>query len=85
MSYPGISCKPLNYFANASQECHDVVTPSTMGPVPEETTRVAHDAFPGGHLYLRMHDELGPICTDTALRHCLRHAGDPQKRLGAWP
>jgi hypothetical protein len=56
-----------------------------MGPVPEETTWVASAALPGSNLYLRMHDELGPIFTDTALRHCLRHAGDLRKRLGAWP
>ena len=37
-----------------------------MGPVPEETTRVANAAFPDGNLYLRMHDELGPIFTETA-------------------
>jgi hypothetical protein len=46
---------------------------------------VASAALPGSNLYLRMHDELGPIFTDTALRHCLRHAGDLRKRLGAWP
>src|SRR5438093_373852 len=29
--------------------------------IPEETARVAHAAFPNGHIYIRMRDELGPI------------------------
>jgi len=37
-----------------------------MGPVPEETTRVANAALPDGNLYQRMHDELGQLFTDTA-------------------
>ena len=33
--------------------------PEPIGPVPEETARVAHAAFPTGNMYLRLHDELG--------------------------
>ncbi len=31
--------------------------PEPFGPVPEETARVAHAAFPTGNTYLRLHDE----------------------------
>jgi hypothetical protein len=37
-----------------------------MGPVPEDTTRVAHAACPDGHVSLRLPDERSPIVTDTA-------------------
>jgi transposase len=30
-------------------------------PIPEETVRVAHAAFPKGNVYMRMRDALGPI------------------------
>ena len=35
--------------------------PQPIGPVPEETARVAHAIFPQGHLYLTLRDELGHI------------------------
>jgi transposase len=36
----------------------------TINPVPEETARVAHHAFPKGNRYLTLRDELGTIYTD---------------------
>jgi len=33
--------------------------------IPEETARVAHEAFPNGNLYMTMRDELGPLFSDT--------------------
>lgn len=33
--------------------------PEPIGPVPEETARVTHAAFPKGFSYTRMRDELG--------------------------
>jgi transposase len=33
--------------------------PHPLGPVPEQTTRVARAAFPRGNLYLRLRDEIG--------------------------
>lgn len=33
--------------------------PEPIGPVPEETARVARAAFPQGNIYMRMRDELG--------------------------
>lgn len=39
---------------------------SVMQPVPAETARVAQAAFPKGHPYLTLRDELGPIFADSA-------------------
>ncbi len=38
--------------------------PEPVGPVPEETARVARAAFPKGHPCLRLRDEFGPIYDD---------------------
>ncbi|HMB07718.1 MAG TPA: transposase, partial [Isosphaeraceae bacterium] len=38
--------------------------PNPLPPVPEETARVAHAAFPKGNTYLRLRDELGPLYED---------------------
>ena len=38
--------------------------PEPIGPVPEETARVARAAFPHGNPWLRLRDELGTIYTD---------------------
>jgi len=35
-----------------------------VGPVPEETVRVARAAFPRGSAWMRLRDELGPIYRD---------------------
>jgi transposase len=51
--------------------------PQPIGPVPEETVRVAYAAFPGGNLYIRMRDELGPILTDEAFGPLLAGRGRP--------
>ena len=40
--------------------------PQAIEPVPEETARVAHTAFPGGNIYIRLRDELGVIYQDEA-------------------
>jgi len=39
--------------------------PDPIGPVPDETARVARAAFPKGSRYLQMRDALGTIFTDT--------------------
>ena len=48
-----------------------------MGLIPEETARVAKAAFPGGNLYMRMRDELGPIFTDAAFAPLFATRGRP--------
>ena len=38
--------------------------PQVLCPIPEETVRVAHAAYPKGNLYLRIRDELGTLYKD---------------------
>ena len=38
--------------------------PHVIAPVPEETARVAHAAFPKGHPYLTFRDAFGTIFQD---------------------
>ena len=38
--------------------------PQAIGPVPEDTARVARTAFPRGNVYMHMRDELGTFYTD---------------------
>lgn len=49
----------------------------TIGPVPEETARIARAAFPRGNLYIRMRDELGPIFTDASFAPLFAVRGRP--------
>ena len=41
-----------------------MLRPDTISPIPEETARIAHAAFPKGHPYLRLADEFGTLFTD---------------------
>jgi transposase len=41
-----------------------MLRPDIISPIPEETARIAHAAFPKGHPYLRLADELGTLFTD---------------------
>ena len=51
--------------------------PETIGPVPEETARVAHAAFPKGNRYLRMRDEVGVLFSDAAFAALFSTRGQP--------
>jgi transposase len=51
--------------------------PEPVGPIPEETARVARAAFPAGNPYLRMRDELGALVEDPALAHLFPRRGQP--------
>jgi transposase len=51
--------------------------PEPFGPVPEETARVAHAAFPTGNMYLRLHDEIGSIYEDDAFKQLFPSRGQP--------
>src|SRR3989442_11944103 len=58
--------------------------PHPLEPVPEETARVAHPAFPKGHPYLTFRDALGTIFQDedfTALFPAWGQPGLPPWRL----
>ncbi len=51
-----------------------------MAPIPEETSRVAHAAFPKGHQYMQMRDELGSIYTDEMFADLYPRDGQPAIR-----
>ena len=61
-----------------------------IGPVPEETARVARAAFPKGHPCLRLRDTLGTIYEDERFASLFSAQGRPAqapwrlKRPGAW-
>src|ERR671922_406719 len=51
--------------------------PEPIGPVPEETARVARAAFRRGNVYLKLRDELGTIYTDAAFAALFPTHGQP--------
>ena len=54
-----------------------MLRPQPIGPVPDETARIAHAAFPKGHPYLRLADELGPLFTDETFATLFPTHGQP--------
>ena len=53
------------------------VRPEAIGPVPDETARVARAAFPKGTLCLRLADTLGPIYQDAQFAPLFPTRGQP--------
>jgi transposase len=51
--------------------------PVPITAVPEETARIAHAAYPKGHVFIRMRDELGTIYQDESFAHLFSHTGQP--------
>ena len=51
--------------------------PQAIGPVPEETVRVARAAYPKGNLYLRLRDHLGTIYEDGQFAALYPDVGQP--------
>ena len=51
--------------------------PSPIPPVPEETARIAHAAFPKGNLYLQIRDTLGSIYVDEDFANLFSVRGQP--------
>lgn len=51
--------------------------PAPLGPVPEETARVARAAFPKGNAYLRLRDELGVLFEDSSFASLFPRRGQP--------
>ena len=51
--------------------------PQPVGPVPRETAHVARAAFPGGHPYLCLADEVGVLVTDEVLAGVYSPHGRP--------
>ena len=54
-----------------------MLRPMPIGPIPPETARVAHAAFPKGHRYLRVADELERLFTDDAFLALFPMHGQP--------
>ncbi len=51
--------------------------PQPIAPVPEDTARVAHAAFPKGNLYMKIRDELGTIYQDQQFASLFPTRGQP--------
>lgn len=51
--------------------------PREMAPVPEETARIAHAAFPKGNMLMRLRDELGAIYQDERFAALYPKRGQP--------
>ena len=51
--------------------------PEPIGPVPEETARIARAAFRRGNVYLRLRDELVTIYADEAFASLFPTQGQP--------
>jgi transposase len=58
--------------------------PQPIGPIPEDTARVARAAFPKGNVYIEMRNVLGTIYDDEDFAELLRSANAPLSRLGGW-
>jgi transposase len=57
--------------------------PQAIGPIPEETVRVARAAFPRGNPYLTLRDQLGTCTTIRTLRSSFPIAGALLKHPGS--
>jgi transposase len=51
--------------------------PHAIGPVPEETARIARAAYPKGHIYLQLRDEFGTIYEDENFVNLYPRRGQP--------
>ena len=51
--------------------------PRPIPPIPDETARVAHAAFPRGNTYLRLREELGPLYEDRDFAALFPKSGQP--------
>lgn len=56
--------------------------PQEISPVPEETARIAHAAYPKGNVYMHMRDVLGTIYEDASFAHLFPNNGQPAE--AAW-
>src|SRR5262252_3997860 len=63
--------------ASTQEETAMSLKPEAIGPVPEETARVAHAVCPHGNLYLRLRDELGTLFEDDLFADLFPTRGQP--------
>ena len=58
--------------------------PQPIGPIPEETARIARAAYPRGNIYLQLRDTLGTIYEDEQFADLFPQRGQPaEARLSA--
>jgi hypothetical protein len=48
--------------SEAREEKSMSLKPEPIGPIPEETARLAKAVFPEGSTFIKMRDELGTLC-----------------------
>ena len=53
-----------------------------IGPIPEQTVKVAKAAFPNGNTYMKMRDELGVFFSDEQFSSLFSERGQPA--LSPW-
>ncbi|GAA5512403.1 IS5 family transposase ISAcma45 [Deinococcus carri] len=54
-----------------------MLRPDPLGPIPEDTLRIARAAFPKGNLYLKLRDELGVLYADQDFAALFPALGQP--------
>jgi transposase len=54
--------------------------PQAIGPIPEETARIARGAYPKGNIYLQLRDTLGTIYEDEQFADLFPQRGQPAER-----
>ncbi|BCL40288.1 hypothetical protein [Nostoc sp. MS1] len=52
-----------------------MIQPQAIDPIPSETVRVAHAAFPKGNLYMTMRYEIGTFYNDQDFEALFPHLG----------
>ena len=58
--------------------------PQAIGPIPEDTARIARAAYPKGNIYLQLRDTLGTIYEDEQFADLFPRRGQPaETRLSA--
>jgi transposase len=53
---------------------------SLGSPIPEETVRIAHAAFPKGNVFMQMRDALGSLYNDAQFAGLFSHTGQPAEK-----
>src|SRR5947209_14600985 len=59
------------------EEKRMTLKPHPIDPVPEETARIAHAAYPKGNIYLQLRDEFGTIYEDEQFMELYPRRGQP--------
>src|SRR5437660_9391974 len=77
LCYNSKNIREARYSSCSSRREPMSLKPQAIGPIPEETARVAHAVYPKGSVFMRMRDELGTIYQDETFAHLFSHTGQP--------